>query len=881
MNDPNKPKRLSVRHFQSTTWRGPVPVAGFIWLLLSLSLLGQSTVQFSNTSMLVGENAGQAVATVRRANDLHRIVTVDYSTVDATATAGEDYVATAGTVTFAAGQTNQTIVVPILNDGRVEGSEVVQITLSNPGEGALLGSRIAVNIRLVDNDTGPYFASAVNLTVEDVGSVLLGVHRGDDGDQPVTVDYVTADGTALAGTDYTAAQGTLSFQGNETFKEIPVVIVNDGVNNPDKSFQVQLSNASSGGVGNPSLTSVIIQNSTPVIYAEPTPATQSVSLGAAVRIQVTAKGARMQWQKRVGEGEFTDIPGATGQVLEWSSATVDLSGEYRFVVSSSTGESVTSQVFAVTVDPTFTKITEGPVVNDAVSSWSGMFGDYDGDGLLDLVVLGDYWNAGANTRLYHNEGHGQFRAVTDSPWNSLTGRILYSPWADPDNDGDLDLLLVGYEGDQPIFMENGGGGIFTRLTVGMDWTSNQIQVRGWATAWGDLDNDGLLDAVVGAQQTYPMRNNGDGTFTVMTDSVIYQQTGSPHCYHLIDYDGDGDLDLFMPEEVMNSRLYRNAGQWQFTDVTQTVLQGRLGRGLNGAWADYDNDGDVDLYFMGYEDGPERFLLNNGDGTFAEWSGEPNSLLLVGNGLPVWGDYDNDGFLDLLITGPGHCRIFRNTTDGNLVEVMVGSPVSDPSYAQSAAWADYDNDGDLDLFVACHSSRNYLYQNNGNANNWLKVRLKGTASNSHGVGAKVFALTTEGLDARQMRQITAGSVSQELEAHFGLGDATKVDTLRIEWPSGIVQELKDVAVDQILQLVESQGLDLPEPLSIQTFELDATGVFHATMNCPVDGAVCVLESSSDLERWSKVKVGTISGGTVELTDAHAVDSPTRFYRVLVP
>jgi hypothetical protein len=136
------------------TWCGPMPVAGFIWLLLSLSLLGQSTLQFSTTSMLVNENAGQAVATVRRANDLDRIVTVDYSTIDGTATSGQDYVATAGTLTFAAGQTNQTILVPILNDGWVEGSEVLRITLSNPSEGALLGSPNSVNIRIRDNDTG-------------------------------------------------------------------------------------------------------------------------------------------------------------------------------------------------------------------------------------------------------------------------------------------------------------------------------------------------------------------------------------------------------------------------------------------------------------------------------------------------------------------------------------------------------------------------------------------------------------------------------------------------------------------------------------------------------------------------------------------------------
>jgi hypothetical protein len=91
----------------------------------------------------------------------------------------------------------------------------------------------------------------------------------------------------------------------------------------------------------------------------------------------------------------------------------------------------------------------------------------------------------------------------------------------------------------------------------------------------------------------------------------------------------------------------------------------------------------------------------------------------------------------------------------------------------------------------------------------------------------------------------------------------------------------LAVNQQLQVVETQGLTLPEPPSVQTSALDAEGVFHATVNCPVDGVVCVLESSSDLERWTKVKVGTVSGGTVELTDAYAAQSPTRFYRVLVP
>jgi hypothetical protein len=164
------------------------------------------------------------------------VLETDTATSDDTAIAGEDYVTTSGTITFAAGETDQIIWVPILNDGLVQGTRQCRITLSNPGAGAVLGARIISRILISDNDTGPYFDFAFHYTVEDVGSVRLGVHRGDDGDQPVTVDYVTVDGTALAGTDYEATQGTLSFLGNEPFKEMAVVILNDGVNDADKRF---------------------------------------------------------------------------------------------------------------------------------------------------------------------------------------------------------------------------------------------------------------------------------------------------------------------------------------------------------------------------------------------------------------------------------------------------------------------------------------------------------------------------------------------------------------------------------------------------------------------------------------------------------------------
>jgi enediyne biosynthesis protein E4 len=592
-----------------------------------------------------------------------------------------------------------------------------------------------------------------------------------------------------------------------------------------------------------------------------TPQRLILSVNSSVQLQTAGRGS-FQWRF---EGD--DLAGQTNSILVLTNLVAEQDGRYSVVVSNAS--LVVTNFTYLTIDPTFTKVTEGPVVTDQVKSWAGMFGDYDGDGLPDLVVLGDYFVTGKNTRLYRNLGGGRFEAVTDSPWDSLTDRIAYSPWADVDNDGDLDLFLIGNRDDQPVLMENEGGGVFTRQMVGPDWASNQIQIRGFAAAWGDLDNDGLLDAVVGDLTTYPLRNNGDGTFTIMTNNVVYPEASTTHCLQLIDYDGDGDLDLFTSEEGMNSRLYRNEGHWEFTNVTESVLQNRLPAGWNGAWGDFDNDGDLDLYFMGWTSS-ERFLINNGDGTFADWTGYPKALMNVSAGMPSWGDFDNDGLLDLLITQAGsHCRLFRNTGDGDFLEVLVGSPVVDLSSAQSAAWADYDNDGDLDLFLAGNASQNYLYQNNGSAHHWLKIRLKGTASNSHGIGARIFAQATiNGELVSQMRQITAG-MPQELEAHFGLGNARKATLLRVEWPSGAIQEWTDVSVEQVLTLWEP-----PAPSAA----VRPNGACVLSIRAQPNRG-WQIQASNDLSEWQTLT--TMTSGTVgfEFVDSTATGMDCRFYRVM--
>jgi hypothetical protein len=268
---------------------------------------------------------------------------------------------------------------------------------------------------------------------------------------------------------------------------------------------------------------------------------------------------------------------------------------------------------------------------------------------------------------------------------------------------------------------------------------------------------------------------------------------------------------------------------------------------------------------------------------------------------TWADYDNDGNLDLLITtgtyfGPpanyGSDNVmFHNNGDGTFTSVEIGGPLRDGVKRDAPTWVDYDHDGFLDFFIACGNGTaepNYLYHNNlpatGNANHWLKVRLAGKASNSMGVGAKVrVTATVGGKTVTQLRQITVpGSVTQEdYLAHFGLGDATKVDTLRIEWPSGIVQEWKDVAVDQHLTKVESQNP--PPPLAPQiTASGHATdGMFQATVTYAATKLLCVLEASTNLAQWTKLSVRTNTTGTMQFDDPGATNRPERFYRVVVP
>ncbi|MBE7502559.1 MAG: hypothetical protein HS113_20185 [Verrucomicrobiales bacterium] len=223
--------------------------------------LGQPMIQFAVSSCTVPELNGAVSLRVQRMTDPLPAVTVDYASADGTATAGVNYVATTGTLTFAPGETNQFIVVPILNDGLVGTTTSFQVSLSNPTGGAVLGARAVANVGIRETDKALHLYVPSLSVNEDAGVVEVKVARGDDGENRVSVDYATMDLTAKAGLDYTSTSGTVVFEAGEVLKSILVPILNDALPEGTETFRVTLTNPSGGGVlGSPTVTTVTIQD---------------------------------------------------------------------------------------------------------------------------------------------------------------------------------------------------------------------------------------------------------------------------------------------------------------------------------------------------------------------------------------------------------------------------------------------------------------------------------------------------------------------------------------------------------------------------------------------------------------------------------------------
>ena len=498
--------------------------------------------------------------------------------------------------------------------------------------------------------------------------------------------------------------------------------------------------------------------------------------------------------------------------------------------------------------------------------------DYNQDGLLDLYLVN---GAATQTyrpatplrsALYRNNGDGSFTDITAKAGVSAEGLFgMGVAVGDYDNDGFPDLLVLGY--GRCILYHNNGNGTFTDVTA----HAGVANAGRWASsaAWFDYDNDGRLDLIIANYVDWsPERNfycgdrgpgmrsychpddfhgepptlfhnNGDGTFRDVSQSSGVGAKGSNGLGVVtFDYDNDGWQDIFIANDHMPNFLFHNNRDGTFREVGYTAGvavsgEGQFEAGMGTDAADTTGDGRLDLIVTHLDMQLARLYQNMGDGTFDDATFRSKlsyaTFHMSGFGTRFM-DYDNDGSRDIFMAN-GHVLdniqryhadtqyaepklMFRNLGRGIFENVsdQLGPDFLLPRVSRGAAIGDFDNDGDLDILVNNNGQPPQLLRNDGgNANHWLEILLIGTKSNRDGVGARVKIRAGDLTLYDQRKGGMSYQSAQDPRLHFGLGQYSKVDSIEIVWPSGMVTRLSGLKSDQMIAVQEGAGIvDRPFP-----------------------------------------------------------------------
>ena len=477
-------------------------------------------------------------------------------------------------------------------------------------------------------------------------------------------------------------------------------------------------------------------------------------------------------------------------------------------------------------------------VNRFNQSGGAIMDDFDNDGLLDVAV--STFDPTQNMAFYRNTGKGTFEDRTAAA--RLAGQLggMYCVQTDYNNDGYLDILVMrGAWVSQPMrpsLLRNDGNGTFADVTeeAGLADPINSI-----TASWADYDNDGWLDLFICCerQANRLYRNRGNGTFEEVLRPAGLHRDGNEGCKGAawIDYDNDGYPDLFLNYLSLSTsaKLFHNQRNGTFQDASAAM-------GLNGpsfgfsCWAwDYNNDGWLDIFATCYDRSLEdvvrgmigephqrrsNVLYRNDQGhSFADVTAEAGLDLVFSTMGSNYGDFDNDGFLDMYLgTGEPDLatlvpnRMFRNVAGRRFADITASSGTGNLQKGHAVACGDWDRDGDSDIFIEMGGAQpgdryhNVLFQNPGQQNHWLTLKLVGKKTNRPGIGARIKVLTAGPEPLTIHRHVSSGSSfgANPLEQTIGLGKADRIALLEIHWPtSGTTQVFRDIAVNQALEITE--------------------------------------------------------------------------------
>jgi hypothetical protein len=461
---------------------------------------------------------------------------------------------------------------------------------------------------------------------------------------------------------------------------------------------------------------------------------------------------------------------------------------------------IRAAILSITPPPQWVDATAGPL-GDTGYGRSVAWDDYDLDGDDDLYVT----NFQGSNRLLRNDGPTGFTDVTTFPVDNLMPSCA-AEWGDFDNDGRPDIYCANYNFMNRLYLN-------TPLNF-MDHTGPPLDDPGdgYGVTWVDYDRDGLLDLHLTNINGYQNKLFKAFFGSLFLDATVppLDDTIDSHDAAWADYDNDGDLDCYVVRWGQPNDLLVNDGLGNFNYALPGSWN-NPGNGSGACWGDYDNDGDLDLYLVNFGSSNRLFRNDGIPGIFDITSGVMGDM---GQGRgAAWADYDNDGDLDLYLANHGTAnRLFRNDGPLGFVDATVG-PLGDTGAGEGVAWADYDNDGDLDLYLVNYGSANRLFRNDVNSgNNWVQVRLTGISSNAQGLGARVRIVSGGQVQIRELGAGDGYCGQSTKRLHFGLGAAAFIDTLRVTWPSGVVQDTLGLLPNGTIDIQEwyAVGVDAPLP-----------------------------------------------------------------------
>jgi len=466
----------------------------------------------------------------------------------------------------------------------------------------------------------------------------------------------------------------------------------------------------------------------------------------------------------------------------------------------------------------FELIENMEIITDLGYSQGCAWGDYNNDGNLDLYVTNSWTND--NNLFYKNNGNGTFTKIVEGEIANDGGNSNGCTWGDYNNDGFVDLFVANVNNQNNFFYKNNGDETFTKISQSILSTN-----QGWSygCSWGDYDNDGFLDLYVAnyyEQKNFLYHNNGDETFTkIEQGEIVNDENKSQNCIWS-DLNNDGFLDLFVANNGINC-LYANNQNGSFTKIVAGSIVEENANSYGASIADYNNDGLLDVFIPNW-DGKNFLYKNLGNFIFEKTLDQQIVNERNNTEGSSWGDYNNDGYKDLFITNDGINYLYTNNGNETFILIDDLNINTDGTNSNGCTLTDYNNDGFLDLFIANGGNQtNLLYYNKKNTNNWLKIKCIGQNHNVSAVGTKIALLATiNGKKEWQYHEITAqsgggyGSQSGFI-ANFGLGNASIVETIIIMWNNNI-QLFINTPVNQLLTVIESDNETIFDNPKIRVF-----------------------------------------------------------------